>query len=427
MKHPGRLTRHALAVAMALALPMTASADVGYNELKKTVQQLQKQLQQVQQILKQQEAKVKEFEENTVTRAEAKALEGEINAASEWKDPNLIFHIAGYADVGYVDGGNGGNNKDGSFRVGGFAPIIHAQYKDLILLQTELEFQLNDDGSTKVGLGYMNINWFANDYVALGAGKFLSPIGQFRQNLHPSWINKLPSAPPGFGHDGAAPVYEVGLQARGGFPIGSLRSNYAVYVGNGPTLKMELEDGAFGLDGIDAEGIGADADGEKVWGGRFGILPVAGLEIGISAATGKATATLNETTGSTLSNQQARDYDVLGFDGVWKYRSLMLRGEYIESEVGRATTGSTASAGAKWETWYTQASYLVPSTKFEGVLRYTDYDSPHKSKDQQQWTLGLNYLFASNVIGKLAYESNDGMNGKPSDDDRWLFQMAYGF
>jgi len=423
MKHPGRLTRHALAVAMALAVPITASADMAYDELKKTVQQLQQQLQQVQQILKKQEAKVKAFEENTVTRAEAKALEGEINAASEWKDPNLIFHMTGFADVGYVEGGN----KNDSFRVGGFAPIFHAQYKDLILLEAELEFQANADGSTKVDLGYMNINWFANDYMAIGAGKFLSPIGQFRQNLHPSWINKLPSAPPGFGHDGAAPISEIGVQIRGGFPIGSMRSNYAVFVGNGPTLKMEGTAGDE-LDGIDAEGKGSDVDDEKVWGGRFAILPMAGLEIGVSAATGKTTPTWNETTATAIAGpQQARDYDVLGFDGVWQHRTLTLRGEYIESKVGKATTGSAASKGATWETWYTQASYLVPGSKFEGVLRYTDYDSPHKSKDQQQWTLGLNYLFASNVIGKIAYESNDGMNRKPSDDDRWLLQMAYGF
>jgi len=419
MKHPGRLTRNALLVAMALGLPVTASADAAYNELKQQIKQLQQQLQQVQQILKQQEARVKD----TVTRAEAKALESELNAASEWKDPNILFHMTGFADAGYVDA----ENQAGSFKIMGFSPIFHLQYKDMILLESELEFKTLADGSTSVDMEYMDINWFANDYMAIGAGKFLSPIGQFRQNLHPSWINKLPSAPPGFGHDGAAPTSEIGIQIRGGFPIGNMRSNYAVFAGNGPTLKTVQEAGQYGLDGIDANGQGSDVDDEKVWGGRFAILPMAGMEIGVSAVTGKATVTWNETTEAALTNEQARDYDVLGFDGVWQYRSLMLRGEYVESRVGRATTGVSASAGSKWETWYTQASYRVPSTKFEGVLRYTDYDSPHASVDQKQWALGLNYLFASNIIGKLAYESNDGQRGAVSDDDRWLFQMAYGF
>ena len=98
-----------------------------------------------------------------------------------------------------------------------------------------------------------------NDYVALVGGKFLSPIGQFRQNLHPSWINKLASAPPGFGHDGAAPTSDIGLQARGGFQIGNMFANYAVYASNGPELNSTFEDGEFELEGIRAEGFDEDS------------------------------------------------------------------------------------------------------------------------------------------------------------------------
>ncbi|NOZ09657.1 MAG: hypothetical protein GXP09_01215 [Gammaproteobacteria bacterium] len=426
MKHPGKFTRRALAVAIALSLPMTASADAGYDALKKQVEQLQRQLQQVQEALKRQETKVNEVKENSVTRAEAKALESEVNAASEWKDPNTLVHMAGYADVGYASG----SNQNGSFKVGTFAPIFHFQYKDLVMLESELEFGIDENGETEVGMEYLTIDWFVNDYVALVAGRFLSPVGQFRQNLHPSWINKLPSAPPGFGHDGAAPTSETGLQMRGGFPIGNMRSNYAVFVGNGPELIAEWEDGEFGLDGIEAEGKGTDRDGEKVWGGRFAILPMNGLEMGVSVATGKATVTgIEDDTGAapSLTGEQARDYDVFGFDTVWQHKSLTLRGEYVKSKVGGAITGATASDGGEWQTWYAQASYLLPATKFEGVIRYADFDTPHDSQDQKQWAVGLNYLFASNIIGKIAFESNDGQAGAASDSDRWFVQMAYGF
>jgi len=426
MNHPGRFTRHVLAVAIALALPMAASADANYDALKKQVEQLQRQLQQVQEALKRQEARVNEVKENSVTRAEAKTLEHEINAASEWKDPNTLIHMAGYADAGYVNG----NNRDSSFAVGSFSPIFHFQYKDLVMLEAELEFDIEDDGATRVGMEYATIDWFANDYMAVVAGQFLSPVGQFRQNLHPSWVNKLPSAPPGFGHDGAAPVSDIGMQLRGGFPIGTMRSNYAVFVGNGPELIAEWDGSEFELDGIEAEARGADRDGEKVWGGRFAILPMNGLEIGVSAATGKATVTgIEDDVGGNpgLMSEQARNYDVRGFDAAWQYKSLVLRGEYVRSRIGRATTGNTASDGGKWKTWYTQASYLFPATKFEGVVRYTDFDTPHASQDQKQWAFGLNYLFASNIIGKIAFESNDGQAGAVTDDNRWLVQMAYGF
>ncbi len=298
------------------------------------------------------------------------------------------------------------------------------------MLESELEIELEADGSTKTKLEYLTIDWFVNDYIALIAGKFLSPIGQFRQNLHPSWINKLPSAPPGFGHDGAAPISDTGLQIRGGFPIGKIRSNYSLFVSNGPEYITEWDGAGFELDGIDAEGKGADRDGEKVWGGRFAILPFAKLEIGISAATGKATVTSIEDelgTAPTLSNEQPRDYNVFGFDYYYKLGSVLFRGEYIKSKVGNATSGVSASDGGVWKTWYTQASYRIPRTRLEGVIRYSDFDALSASKDQKQVAIGLNYLFASNFIAKLSFESNDGQSGATSDDDRWYIQMAYGF
>ena len=127
-----------------------------------------------------------------------------------------------------------------------------------------------------------------------------------------------------------------------------------------------------------------------------------------------------------MSGDPARDYDVLGADFSWKLRGVDLRGEYVRSKVGDAT-GSIAESGAKWRSWYSQASYRIPSTRLEGVVRYTDFDSPHGSEDQRQWALGMNYLFASNVMAKLAYEINDGQDGSPSDDNSILAQLAYGF
>ena len=80
-----------------------------------------------------------------------------------------------------------------------------------------------------------------------------------------------------------------------------------------------------------------------------------------------------------------------------------------------------------WETWYTQASYRPLESKWEWVARYGDFTSPHASQNQEQWALGTNYLFSNNFVGKLTYEFNDGLAGRETDDDRVLFQLAYGF
>ena len=199
-----------------------------------TVEELQAQLERLQREMDQLGEQLK----SSATKSEVQSIKKDIAQSSEWLQPDTLVHIAGYADVGYSKS----QSQDGSFNIGRFAPIFHFQYRDLVMLESELEFEVGDDGATKVALEYLTIDWFVNDYMTLVAGRFLSPIGQFRQNLHPSWINKLTSAPPGFGHDGAAPVSDAGFQLRGGFPLGSVRTNYAVYVSNGPELVAEMEE-----------------------------------------------------------------------------------------------------------------------------------------------------------------------------------------
>lgn len=436
-----------LTISLAMALPLSAVADEDYDLLKQQVEALQQQLQEVQETLNKHQEIMRNKEKQVAQ--EVTELKKDVAKAAEWKDPDTLIHMAGYADVGYASN----ENEDGSFNLGSFSPIFHYQYRDLVMLESELEIEVDDTGETEVALEYLTIDLFLNDYLTLVGGKFLSPVGQFRQNLHPSWINKLASEPPGFGHDGAAPTSELGFQARGGFQMGNMFANYAASIGNGPELNSTFEDDEFELEGIVAEGFGSDADGEKVVGGRIGLIPFPGLEIGISAATGKATVTAIELEHGDeeqaheepephdeegpgedepefafdLSNEPPRDYDVFGADFAWGLSNFRLRGEYVKSKVGEDTVGLTASPSATWRSWYTQGSYLFPQTKWETALRYTDFDSPHSSQDQKQWAVGLNYLFSSSVIGKMSYEFNDGEQGSQADFNRWLFQLAYGF
>jgi hypothetical protein len=222
----------------------------------------------------------------TTLQSDVERLKKEVAQAKEWRTVNSNVHLTGYAAVTYSAPEAG----DSSFGGTTFNPIFHYLYKDLLLLEAELEIELEGDGTTATALEYLTLDLFVNDYVTVIAGKFLSPIGQFRQNLHPAWINKLPSAPPGFGHEGAAPLSDLGLQLRGGVPAGPAKLNYAIYAGNGP--KLELNGAGTEIEAIEAEGFGADNNDNKVVGGRIGVLPIPNLEIGVSAATG---STLDDT------------------------------------------------------------------------------------------------------------------------------------
>lgn len=403
-----RLKQAAIAV-IAAALPLAAAAADPVQALQQQIDALQKQLEQLRSQMQQQNQSTTSNQE---LAREVKALKKEVKSAGEWKDTNTLFHVTGYGDVGYTDA----ENKSSTFSPFSFNPVFHFQYKDLLLAEAEFSYKVDEKGETETELEYAAINLFLNDYMALSAGKLLSPIGQFRQNIHPSWINKLPSAPVGFGHGQAAPIAMVGVQLRGGVPLGDSdnRVNYALFVDNGPGLDIaggEIEE-------IHTGGLGTDSDGKKVAGGRIGLfLPAYKLDLGLSGATGKVAG--------IAESGVTRDYDVVDADFTWRPGQFDFRGEYVSQKIGDAAA-SSAPEGGTWKAWYVQGAYRLGG-KWEPVVRYGRYNTPHPDLDQKQWALGLNYLFTSSIIGKVAYEFNDGLDGKSSDDDRLLLQLTYGF
>lgn len=330
-------------------------------------------------------------------------------------DVTSVTHLSGYASADYVSVENG----PAAF-VANFNPMFHFLYGNKLLWEAELEVEVSEAGDTEIGLEYTTVDWFLNDKLTLIAGKFLSPIGNFRQNLHPSWINKLPSAPPGFGHDGAAPISEVGVQLRGVAPMGNRRLNYAFYLGNGP--KIEGEDGE--IHAVEAEGLASDPDDEKVFGGRVAFLPIPHFELAVSGATGDVAVV--EDDGTDIEGDPTRGYQVLGFDASYRWNNLDLRGEYVKQEVDPNPL-SIAPEGGTWETWYAQAAYKFADGKLEGVARYTDFQSPHADDTQEQLALGINYLITPSAMLKFGYESNTGEPGEITDADRWIIQIAYGY
>jgi hypothetical protein len=394
-----------LVVATGAAGPLWAQET---ETLEQEVEALKIEVQELRESLKSEPASSQEVQQ---LRQEVKEAE---RLASESKNTGSVKHFSGYADVGY-------SNRDGvpgSFDAVRFNPAFHYQYQDLVLLDAELEATIDQEGATDVGLEFATINLLVNDYAVVFAGKFLSPLGQFRQNLHPSWINKVATAPVGFGHDQAAPAAEVGLGVRGGVLFSDTRVNYAVYVGNGPAL--ELNEAGDEIEMIGTEGATGDADGDKIWGARFGLVPLPGLEIGLSGATGKVAATPGGVA------EAGRDYDVQGADFAYRWRNLRTRAEYISQRVGDEAA-SVAPTGGTWKSYYVQGSYRFGATKWEGVVRYGDYQTPHADQNQEQWALGVNYLFAPSVIAKIDYELNEGLAGTVTDADRLLLQIAYGF
>ena len=379
------------------------------------IESLERELSEIKDLLKQQI-------QNTATKDEIQAVKLDIEIAksqqSEWKTHDSSVHLGGYGAISFTDD----DTENDRFNQVSYNPIFHYSYKDLILFEAELELEVEEDGRTEVGLEYLTIDWFMNDYMTLLAGKFLSPIGQFRQFLHPAWVNKLPTAPVGFGHDQAAPVAEVGLQLRGGLPIRDpMQVYYSLFVSNGPN-ELELNEDGDEIEAVETAGATSNEDENFLFGGRLGFIPMTNVEIGVSGAFGDV----------ALEDEGDRDYDVLGFDAFGRWKELDLRAEYVRQKLGSLGT-SVAPDSQEWEAWYAQVSYKFSKIPYkfinqlEAVARYSDFESNHADQEQEQWTLGLNYLIAPQAMVKFAYDFNDGLVGEPTDEDRLFIQIAYGF
>ncbi|WP_345989023.1 porin [Sulfurimonas sp. HSL1-2] len=346
-------------------------------------------------------------------REEITALKTSVAELQRARETNAdaAFMLSGYAAAGYVYS----EHTNGGFDLVQFSPIFQYAYKDLVLFTGELETKMNDDLETSVELEYASASIFLNDYMVLVAGKFLSPLGQFRQNLHPSWINKLPTEPIGFGEDGAAPISFTGLGLRGGLPLGALPSNYTLFVANAPVLELS-DDNNTTIGAIAAEGpTSSDTAGYTV-GLRYAVDPLPNCEIGVSGAYGKA----------ALEGESKRDYSVFDADLSWHYDGADLKAEYSQQKVGKQNS-SIAPDAFTWKAWYAQLAYQFDALSLEPVVRYGAFRPADSDLDRDQVSVGLNYLFAPSVIAKVAYEFNNADKAPEYDDNRVLAQFAFGF
>jgi len=214
------------------------SADAGLQAQSAEIAELRAQMAELQRRLAELAQQTSEARDSA-RRADETAVKAAQTATDGYNaltNARSVSHLAGYGFVDFVAPQDG----DVAFSTASFNPIFHWYYDDKILFEGELEIEVEDGGETELNLEYATIGWLFSDYAALIAGRFLSPLGYFRQNIHPAWINRFASAPAGFGHDGAAPIADLGVQIRGGWSTESLgHFNYAAYVANGPELEAE--------------------------------------------------------------------------------------------------------------------------------------------------------------------------------------------
>lgn len=348
------------------------------------------------------------------------------------------FLITGYAAVDFT-------NREGEDSTFGtmVAPLFLWKIGDNILFESEIELEVTSgsgghgdeeaEGGTELALEYASLSYLVNDYVTVGGGLFLTPLGVFRERLHPAWINKLPDAPLGFGHGGIVPQSSLGAFVRGAVPAGTTKFNYVFYAANGPELIDEGEEAG----SLDYENF-TDNNNSKAFGGRIGFLLIPELEVGYSFQVARVDPA---DFGRTNAFIQAIDISYVKYvdciGGI-----IDVRTEWVFSDVDNQTY-NVAEEGDPDEfirftnertAGYVQIAYRPTGSSnvlfrnLECVGRWEMLNLPNsapESMDRQRLTLGLNYWFDASAVLKFAYQFDNRERG--DEVDAFFIQAALGF
>jgi len=316
--------------------------------------------------------------------------------------------IAGSASFTYNDAGNGPSTVDGSF-----APILLFHLRDNLMLEAETEFGV---APGVVELEYAQILYTMNDYATFGVGKFLAPLGQFRERYHANWINKLPDMPMYAGEGGPVPHELVGAQVRGGIRTGDVQWKYTFFAADGAKNATPADPGGTKFD-FEPDGI--DFSQNKAIGGRIGVLPVSWMEFGVSGYSGKP---------SNPAGSSVGDLSIFMFDFAAHKETPI---GFLRVDAETVTSKLDSGVSETWTGGYTQAA-LRPNfgggpSAFEGVVRYDWLGFPSNipsSLEPTRWTAGIDYWLDESTVIKLAVESIDVAG---DTQNSFLLETAIGF
>ncbi len=247
---------------------------------------------------------------------EKAAAGGRSTFGSELSFLGLETSISGYGDV-IFDAVPG---TYATFNASHFNPIVGARIGEVV--NTELELEIEGSG---VRAEYGFFDFSPSQKLLVRAGKFLIPIGQFNETLHPSFRWNMVSRPLMFNEVIPAVWSNTGVQARGTVGIAAgVAFDYAAYVINGlgtsaPTDQaLVLRDSRENL---------IDNNIDKAVGARVGLSLLGGETygatiVGFSAYTG------------ALNDQASQRLTILDLDLSVKLGPISLSAEAAQSYLG---------------------------------------------------------------------------------------------
>ncbi len=338
------------------------------------------------------------------------------------------------------------NHKEGvkfNFNSYGFAPVFLWRLSDKLFFESEIEI---DNGEFE--LEFAKLSYSLNEYMTIGAGRMLSPFGAYGERWEPAFVERFPNDPvtagepylPGGTHLNWGAI--MGVDVRGGIPLGNAKMNYSLFISNGPSLTSDGEEAGM----IDYENLD-DNNSNKEIGGRIGLLPISNssLEIGISAKHGKA---------GNVTEVAYKNIGATAFAVDWNYvksisslKSVIgVRGQFNTVTVDKANylddTGSPYTFDNTMKNYYAQFSFrpALSDNNFlkniEFLYRYNSLTAPKDAewgpKDAAgnggrvtRSDFGLAYWLSWKTGLRMAYETTT-MPGETKSNE-FLVRFVMGF
>lgn len=332
-----------------------------------------------------------------------------------------------------------------SFNTYGFSPMFLWKLSDKIFFESEIEI---NNGAME--LEFAKLSFALNKYMTIGAGRMLTPFGAYGERWEPVHIERFPNSHL-LPNDDLLPddthLYYgaiMGVDVRGGIPLGTAKMNYSLYISNGPLLSKDENGNPTGV--IQYENLLDENNNNKEVGGRIGLLPLSNssLEIGFSAKHGIA-GDRGTVYGKTGATGYAVDLSYVKSIEAIK-STINIRGQFNSLKVDKANyylTDSTTYTFDNTMTNYFAQFSIRPSMaqikflkKTELLFRYNALTSPKdalwgaKDKNGNGGTItrtdiGLCYWLNWKTGLRLAYETTATPDGTHINE--FLANFVYGF
>ena len=334
--------------------------------------------------------------------------------------------LSGNATISFLNR----DGEDSTFNVV-WRPLLLWRFSDRLLFEGKVEFRMSEGTEDlDVFLEAANLSYILNDYVTLGAGKFLTPLGLYPDRFYPGKFadDPLPFARAG----GLAPHSSVGAFVRGAGELGRTEWNYAAYVSNGAEARNDAtRAGQLNFSST------PDSNDNKAVGARVGFLPITPLEVGYSVWYGEVSPDGFADDAHAL---------VQGVDLQWVSEIEPIKGvldvrvEYVWSDVDDLTYFRPGpdgfgplNFGNKREGGSVEVAYRPTKwdwkelRKLELVGRYDWINNPNAAPgqfDERRLTLGVLYWLTPTVSLRAAYQFDD--RKRAQDRDAVFLQVGVG-